>query len=341
MAASITTGVTALEKIQLGVESTAGTAVAATTIWRGKGSLEYDDEVVRVDDSIGVAMPTNRVYKPKLGAKVTFDPVEATFQQIPYIFEAGVAAEVASQDGAGTDYIYAYAMPTTAMNTLNTFTLEHGNNVQAREMEYSFVESFKISGNAQEGVMMEASWVGRQSTDASFTGALSAPALVAGDHIVFGGSNLYIDAVGGTIGTTEVTKTLLSFELDVTTGYRAKPTNLAKYFDFHYWDRGSYSATLKLVFEHNTNSEGQVDLYEALTPRLFRLLFTGNAVGTPGTTYSNMTFIIDTAGYYMSNPTMSDIDGNQMWEMEIDCTYDSTATQGLSFIVVNELTALP
>ena len=339
--ATINTGVKALRKIQLGKESTAGTAVPATTIWRGMGLYEYDNDVTHVDEEVGIALPTNRYYNPRVGGVFAFDPVEATFQQLPYIFEAGVAAESPTQDGSGSDYIYNYVMPTTSMNTLNTYTLEGGDNVQAREMEYGFVESFKLSGNAGEGVMMESSWRGRQLTDTTFTPALSVPTLTAGDHIVFGGSSLYIDAVGGTIGSTEISNTLLSFELDVTTGYKAKYTNEAKYFDFIYWDRGSYSATLKLTFEQNSTSEAQVDLFEAVTPRQFRLEFTGNAFGTGGTTYSNHTFLIDCAGTYLSNPTVSDNDGNNTWEMEIGIGYDLTAALGLEFTVVNELSALP
>ena len=337
--ATITSGVTALRKIQLGKESTAGTAVAATTIWRGMGLLQNDLEVKHVDEDIGVALPTTRSYIPRLAASVSFDPVEATFQQLPYIFEAGVAAETPTQDGAGSGYIYAYAMPTTAMNELNTYTIEGGDNVEAQEVEYGFVESFKISGNAAEGVMVEANWIGRQVNDTTFTPALTVPALVAGDHIVFGGSELYIDAVGGAIGTTQVSNTLLSFELDVTTGYRGKWTNEAKYFDFIYWDRGSYSATLKLVYEHNATSEGQKDLYEAGTPRLFRLNFIGNALGTPATE-SNLSFRIDAAGVYTEMPD-GDVDGNATKEATVQVGYDATAALGLEFRVVNELSALP
>ncbi|MCP4340429.1 MAG: hypothetical protein GY799_16450, partial [Desulfobulbaceae bacterium] len=176
--------------------------------------------------------------------------------------------------------------------------------------------------------------------DTTFTAALTVPALTAGDHIVMGGSNLYIDAVGGTIGTTEISNTLLSFELDVTTGYKAKATNAAKYFDFVYWDQGSFNATLKLVYEHNSASETEKDLYEAGTPEQFRLRFTGDAVGTPGTTYSNDTFIIDCAGVY-TGMLDSDVDGNATKEATIQIGYDLTAALGLEFIVVNELSALP
>jgi hypothetical protein len=335
-------GVKALRKIQLGKESggAAGTAVPATTIWRGMGLLEDLREITHVAESVGIALPTNRAYIPKLGCKVTFDPIEATFQQLPYILEAGVSIESPTQDGGGTDYIYAYAFPTTALNTLETYTIEMGDNQLAQETDYAFVESFKLSGNAGEGVMMEATWIGRSVVDASFTGALSVPALTPDDHILFGGSNLYIDAVGGTIGTTEIVSTLLSFELDVTTGYKAKWTNLGKDFDFVYFDGDSFSATLKLVFEHNAAADAQRDLYEVATPRLIRLKFTGGAVATGGTVYDNNTLIINAAGIYTAMP-FGDIDGNATVEAEMKIGYDLTGTKGLDFVVVNELSALP
>jgi hypothetical protein len=133
---------------------------------------------------------------------------------------------------------------------------------------------------------------------------------------------------------------LLSFELDVTTGLKAKWTNLGKDFDFVYFDRGSYSATLKLVYEHNSAADGQRDLYEAATPRLIQLKFVGGAVGTPGTTYSVKTFIINAPGVYTAMP-VGDVDGNATVEAELKIGYDLTDAQGLNFIVVNELSALP
>ena len=332
-------GIKALRKIQLGAESTAGTAVAATTIWRGMGLMEDQREIKHVDEEIGQALPTTRAYIPKLAAAVTLDPVEATFQQLPYILEAGISIETPTQDGAGTDYIYAYSLPTTAQNTIRTYTIEGGNNELVQDMEYSFVESFKLAGNAAEGVMMESSWIGRQVTDGSFA-AVSAPTLIPADNIVFGGSNFYIDAVGGTIGSTEITSTLLKMELDVTTGVRPKFTNAQKYFDFTYFDKGSFSGTLKLTYEHNSSSDSQRDIYEAGTPQLYRLLFTGAGVGTPGTTYSNMTLIIDCAGVY-TEFKRTDVDGNDADEVTIQIGHDLTASLGLTITVVNELSALP
>lgn len=331
-------GITALRKIQLGREGTAGTAVAATTIWRGMGLLEDQREIKHVDEQIGVALPTTRAYVPKLGAQITFDAIEATFQQLPHILEAGIRTDTPASDGSG--YVYEYVMPTTAPNTIKTYTIEGGDNQLAQESDYCFVESFKISGNAGEGVMMEATWRGRDAVDTTFTGALTAPTLIPGDHIVFGGSTLAIDAVGGTLGATVIASTLLSFELDVTTGLKAKFTNLGKDFDFVYFDRGSFSATLKLVYEHNAAADGQRDLYEAATPRQIRLRFVGPALGTPGSTYTTLGLEIDAAGVYTAMP-FGDVDGNATVEAEMQIGYDLTAALGLTIRVINELSAIP
>lgn len=332
-------GVKALRKIQFGRETTAGTAVAATTIWRGMGLLEDMRAIKHVDEEVGIALPTTRAYVPKLGAQITLDAVEATPQQFPHILEMGIRTDTPAADGAGSGYIYEYIMPTTAQNTIKTYTIEAGDNQLAQEVDYCFVESFKLSGNAGEGLMMEATIIGREATDTTFTGALTIPTLVATDHLTFGGSKFYIDAAGGTVGTTEITSTLLSFELDVTTGLKAKWTNLGKDFDFVYFDRGSYSATLKLVYEHNAAADGQRDLYEAATPRLVRLWFSGGALSTPGD-YDNVGIEIDAAGVYTAMP-YGDVDGNATVEAEMAIGYDVTAALGLTIRCINELASLP
>lgn len=333
-------GISALRKIQWGAEATPGTAVAATAIWRGRGLLEDQREVVHVDEQIGIALPTNRIYIPKLAAAITLDSVEATFRQLPYLLEMGVEQETPAADGVGTGDVYTYVMPTTAQRTIRHYTIEAGNNQLVQEVEYCFVEKFKLAGNAAQGLMMDAGIIGRQVTDAAFTGSLTVPALVPADHIVFGGAKLYIDAVSGTVGTTEITGTLLGMELDVSTGLRPKFTNLAKYFDFVYFDRGSFSGTLKLIFEHDTNADAQRDLFEAGTPRLIRLRFIGKALGTAGT-YSTEILDIDCAGVYTGMPTSSQ-DGNDTVEATFQIGHDLTASLGLTLrVVVDSYTALP
>ena len=121
-------GITALRKIQLGRQATPGNGVPATTVWRGTGLLEDKREVVNVAEQIGIATNTTRAYVPKLGAAVTLDPIEATFQQLPHILEMGITAATATADGAGTDFIYAYPICTTAIPVIKNYTVVGGDN---------------------------------------------------------------------------------------------------------------------------------------------------------------------------------------------------------------------
>jgi hypothetical protein len=335
-------GITALKKIQLGKESggAPGTPVAATTIWRGTGVLKHMPNVVHVREQIGVAMPTTRAYIPKDEARIILDPVEATFQQLPYLFESGVSIETPTPDGSGSDYIYAYSMPTTTANTIETYTVQGGNNQLVRQADYCFCEKFKLTGNAAEGIMMSAELRGRTAVDGSFTGALSAPALLPAHHLIFGNTTLAIDAVGGTLGATAVGNTLKSFELDVTTGYTADWTNGSIEFDDVYWSIDAFSATLKLVYKHNASADAQRDLFEVATPRQLRLQVTGPAFVTPGTTYSVYTAQINCAGIYTVFDDGED-NGLSIVEAEMKIGYDATAGLGLGFLMAIESSALP
>src|SRR4030042_1438141 len=100
-------GIKALRKIQLGGETTSGTAVAATALWRGMGTLEDQREIVFPAEDVGFLSGLDRSYVPKLAGAISFEDVEATFEQLPYIFEAGVKTVAAGRDGTqGAGYVY-------------------------------------------------------------------------------------------------------------------------------------------------------------------------------------------------------------------------------------------
>ena len=330
------------QKIQLGRETTAGTAVAATTIWRGMGGMIHDiREVTMVDEIVGFAQPILRSYIGNIGAALEMADTPATFEQLPHILEAGIkTVGTGVADGAGSGKIYAYTSPTTAVNTLKTYTIETGDNQQAEEMEYSFVESFKLSANRGEAVMMGANWIGRQVANTTFTGALSVATV---DEIIAATGLLYIDAVSGTIGTTAVTGTLLDWELTVDTGWRGKWTtdsgNL--YFNFHYFDLESFSAELSMTFEHDATLVAEKAFYRSNTNRLVRIKLEGPNLTSAGTTYSKKTLILDMPLTYTDFEALTSDEGNSVVAITGTVGYDPTDGTGLSITVVNELSSIP
>lgn len=329
-------GVKALRKIQLGRESTAGTAVAATTIWRGMGTIEDQRETVFVEEDIGYLSGVDRTMVPKLHAAISLASVPATFEQLPHILEMGVRTDAPAQDGAGTGYLYEYVFPTTAANTIKTYTIEGGDNQAAEEMEYCFVESFTLEGTAGEALMMSAEIKGRQVSTSAFTGAATLPTV---EEILFSKGKLYIDDADGTIGTTQKTSTLLSATLNVTTGLVPVFTaDGALYFTFV---KGVMpEITLDITFEHDGTATAEKAAWRAETARLIRLQFEGAALGTAGD-YTYKTLTIDLAGKWESFSALEDSDGNDTVTATFRARYNATAALFAQIDVVNELSALP
>src|SRR5687767_166439 len=117
-------GIKALRKLQFGRESTAGVIQAATSIWRGEGTVEDTREVIFPVEDVGYVAPLDRSYVPQLGAKIALPATPATFEQIQHIFEMGLNTSTGAQDSSATAYIYTYGLPTTTQNTIKSYTIE-------------------------------------------------------------------------------------------------------------------------------------------------------------------------------------------------------------------------
>jgi hypothetical protein len=329
-------GIKALRKLQLGAETTAGTAVAADTLWRGLGGIEDQREVIFPDEDIGYLSGKARNYIPKLGAAVVMDAVPATFEALPVILSAGVKNVITGvTDTGGSGKVYTYTFPTTSANSITTWTIEAGDDQQAEEVEYSFVESFEINGNGGEALQMSANWLGRQVTKCSFTGSVTTPATV--EEILFGKGKLYIDEASGTIGTTEKSATLLGMGLQVNTGWIPKYAADGQLY-FSWAQSTKPEVLLNVTFEHNSTAVAEKDAWKAKTPRQLRLKFEGNALTTAGTfTYKSL--IIDLAGLWEKFDVIGDMNGNDIVTGILRAGYDATAAKFASIKVVNEVAA--
>jgi hypothetical protein len=329
-------GIKALRKLQFGREGTAGTAVAATTIWRGMGTIHNKPTVTQAEEDVGILLKPHRTYIPKHEASISLDSVPATYQQLLHILEAGVASVTPAADGAGDGFIYTYPFPTTTVPTIKTYTIEGGDNQQAEEMEYAFVQSFSISGNNGEGLMMSAEWLGRQVTKTTFTGALTLPSV---EEVLFQRMKLYIDDVGDGFGTTQVSNTLLNMTFDYTTGLIPKYTADGNLY-FSFVQQTAPTATLNVTFEHNTDAVAEKDAFLANTPRAIRLIAEGSAFGTGGTEYDNHTLILDMVGVYTEFSALGEVDGNDIYDATLTLGYDGTLASAGEIVVVNELSAV-
>lgn len=330
-------GIKTLRRIQIGAESTDGTAVAATALWRGMGALSDDREVVFVEEDIGHIGGVDRTYVPMLAGSISFEETPATFEQAPYLLAAGVNNVTSgTQDTGGSGFIYTYTFATTAANTAQAYTIEGGDNEQEEEMYFGVVESFNFAGASGESLNMSADWIGRQVQDGTFTTKPSIPTV---EEILFSKGKLYIDNVGGTIGSTQVSDTLLSGSIDVNTGIIRKWTADGS-LDFSFIQYTDWEVVLEVTFEHNSSATSEKSNWRNETARLIRLDFEGDSLTTAGSSHSVKLMRFDLPGKWEDFSALEDQDGNDVVTGTFRSRYNATFAGGPEVVVVNELSSL-
>ena len=346
--ASDTAGRYGLSKAQGGFESTPGTGVAATFIWRGTASHIDDQRApVEVNESVGIFGGADRTYIPKLLAQLVLNETEATYEQLPYPFvmmfgmnKTGVA------DGSGSSgYVYTANIPEGAAPTMTGrfMTWETGDDVQAHELEYAHCLEINLKGTAGEAVMMTATLQGRQSTRATFTAALT---LEEVEEILASKGSLYIDAIGGSYGSTQISQQLLAFDITFKAMWVPKYTFDGQlYFTFVHYT--GHEITGSLTFEHDTTSiigsGDQIDKWRDQTAQKMRLQFLGDALGTAGTgtLFSGFKGLrIDLPFKWTRFEPVGEQDGNSIIVANFKSRYNATAGDAGSIIIVNEIDAL-
>lgn len=323
-----------MNKIQLGRESTAGTAVAATTIWRGPfAMLEDSSERQIVDENIGLLVQAERAYDKMYGARLAMPATEMTFEQLPHLLEAGILTATPS---GGGPYTRVYAYPTdNSVPTIKTYTIETFNAAADNDMleaEYCFVEEFTLEGAAGEAWKMSANWIGRQVTPSTPT---SLSTLVAVEDAMVPLTTLYIDATGGTVGTTQRSKVFMGGSIKVKTGLVAVMIGDGQmYFVSHKWTKPEI--TYSLNFELQDDSVSVVAAERAIRKsgavRLLQLSIAGS---------SSRSIVLKWAGKHDTVGNYENSNGNTTVRIDGHAVYSSADALFFSATVINNVSALP
>ena len=319
-------------KIQLGREVTPGTAVNATVIWRGGFSAIADDRQREiVDEQIGVLVNAERVYDKSYLARLAMPATPLTFEQVPHLLEAGV--KTATPTGVGP-YVYAYAIPTgNTVNTIKTYTVEaHNVSVVAdgREMYHSFVEEMTFDAKAGEAWQMSANWVGRTPTATTPT---TLTTLQTVEEALLMRTKVYIDASGGTLGTSQKAGVLMGASVKVKTGLVPVMTGDGNmYYTTTKFTRPEVTFSLTLELESGGIVGAERTAYEANNVRLIRLLCEGSGTSK---------FQMDFAAKYDKINDYSNSNGNTTVQIDGHAVYSSTDAQYFTATVTNSLAAIP
>ena len=324
-------GIRALRKIQLGKETTAGTKVAADIIWRGTGSIHDNMDLVFPTEDIGMLVPVGRSYIARYEAGLTLNDTEATFEQLPHLFEMGI--ESVTPVAGTSDYTYTYVMPYASTDLVSstdlaTYTVEGGDNAAAEEFGYGFARSISLTGSAGQALMMSAEIVGRQVEAGTFTPGI---AIADVEEILFGMGKLYISDVKAFPATDLISNQLLGMSLSINTGWLPVYTaDGALYFSFI--KQTTPEVTLQITFEHDTTAIAEKAKWRAQTPRIINLTFTGT---------DGKKLAIDIAGKWASFDVLGEQDGNDIVSGTFIGSYNSTVGGMFKVAITNLLNALP
>ena len=329
-------GVAGLRKIQLGAETTAGTARVATTIWRGPVAfIEDGQEVIFPEENVGYLSGVNRTMTVRKAATLSPPETEATFEQLPYFLMGGVASTSPTTSGGGTANTWVFTFATTAAPSIKTYTIEAGDNQEQHEMEYSFVENFSITGAAGESLKMSGTWRGRQKSLCDFTAGQSIPAVV---EIPFSKGKLYIDAAGS-LGSNVKSDTLLSIDLRVATGIAARYSGEGNLY-FGALSYGPMEVLLDITFVYNATAVAEEAAFKAETARDIRLKWIDDeGTALQGSEYRELT--IDLAGKWSAFSIVDAQDGDDVVTGTFKSQYEAASTMFAVITIKSALSALP
>jgi hypothetical protein len=335
-------GIKSLRQIQTSRESTQGTASTDYSIWRGIGTLQDVRESVFPEEDIGIFGGTTRQYFPKLGGALVMDEIEATYEQLPHILDAGIVNATPTTD-TGSAYIRTYTWPIQSSDTftstdLQTYSFKCGDNNEVEKFSFGFITDFVLSGAAGEAWKVTATWAGREvANDSDGFVTVTIPTV---EEMLFSKSKLYLDATSDTIGSTLVSDTLLNATETVTTGWQPVHTASGR-TDFSFIKQVKPEIKLDVTFEHNATATSEKAYWRAGTARLLQIKCEGSALATAGSTYTYKTLKINLAGKWDSFEKIDEVDGNDIVTGHFIARYDSTSALFASHIIVNEVTTMP
>jgi len=322
-------GNVAFRKIQIGEESTEGTAVAATAMLDAgapPGGIVVENRASLVRRATPAVLALHgRQHLAQQVVGLRFDG-DLTPEQVLYLLHMGVKGNV-TPSGTASPYTWTFTKATTAEPTLDSFTIEYGDDTQAYEVNGCIAESIEFSGGLGGGELcqMSADIYGWTRTTTTFT-SLSVPSVTP---LAANYSRLYVDTTWAGLGGSELTAELLGWRLSLPCSYPIwRGTNL--YPAGHGIE--PTAATFELRMEFTANAATELAAVEAGTSRFIRILVAKDA---------NHSFQID--GCFVWDPaSIFDADrGDNIVALSGQSMYDSTGTKELEIVVVNTVATLP
>lgn len=335
-------GATNFRDVQLGLESTWGTAVTPTALLKYVTECRIMADVAskQVPELRATLMPTNRAIRTNTGGRAELSGI-ASYGQINYLLESMLGK--ITPTGVGP-YVRAGAMPTATPSGANTraLTLVHGDSTDGvYKLAGGLVDELTLSLDLTDTdveLKYSATMLGTEVTTGTLA-VLSDPTpvavnkpIVASDFAVW--IDAFTDSSAGTIGTTAISGTLYGFELKL-----SRKTLLSRYVGSRLptvqtMGKQEADATLRLMVELNATSKAYFDAVIAATSPIMYLV---RLKATSGTDILQL----DYAGAVENAPQFpGDRNGVKALDFNLYGIYNSGLASMFKYSSTSDLTAL-
>lgn len=339
-------GVRVLTKVQYGLESPHGTPVAADTMLLCKATLPEADREIHIPQ-VQMGTRTPGLISAAMVSKILADGIGledadgAYFQLFPILFSMAIKnITPAEQNPSEGDYLWDAPAPQTAAESVDSVTLEVGDDTQAYEIAYCLARSLRISGNCETGEChVAADLFGDKVTQTTITGAIAVPSSV--ELVNSKLAKIYIDGTWANLGTTELANALVDYDVNLNFGVHPKfHGSASRLFAQH--GQSAITGEASFTFERISGVATEELNYRpasgyAQTMRCVRLEILGTQIGTGDV----QTLTIDLAGLWTGWRSLgSERDGDNLDVAKLTIGYDVTGTQSCRVAVITDVTAI-
>lgn len=321
---------TIFQGVQVGVESTPGTAVAANR----KLAATSIEPSIKVTTNKFKPMGTKFTTIAPLGKEWSEAKISGplTYTDFVYLMASGVAYAAPAQQGATTAYKWTSTPNHSSEDTTKTFTVEVGSGVRAHKIAYGQVNGLGYTID-REKAEVKGNMIAQQLTDAITMTA--SPTTVALQPVLPTEVCYFADDTAAGLGTTKLLR-VLSCEFEFNDRYGPVWPIDCAVTSFAATVETEPKTTFKIKMAADAVGMGLLTTLRTGAKKFFRVQATGPLIDTPYT----YLWQHDLCGVVTDVDEFSDEDGVYMIGWTFDVAYDGTWGKAFEYQVTNAISAL-
>lgn len=316
----------ALDQTQLGQETVWGTPVTATSKLGLISSCEIEPEidVETIKDIRGSFAPAFvSVLNSHMGS-ATISGVPS-YDDLPYILDSLL---MTATPGAATTYARNYTAQLDSVPTRTKYTLIKGQTGKVQKLEGAIFNELTLKIESNKPWSFTGKLLGQAVSD----GSLAALSDRTQTPIHANVTNIFVDAVGGTIGSTQIVGNWFSVELSIK-DVISRVSAISSLSPTTYVDT-SPSASLKFTVDVDTETAGYLTSALGTSPLQ-------KQVRIKATTGSSQIAQFDFGGVFTKAPKVNgDKDGVATLDFEMDAIYNAALGNYIKASVTNSIATM-